>query len=68
MTIFKYITCVVKDRVGIITLNRPEKRNALSFELISELEVAFEKYETDNHVNVIILKANGEVFCAGADG
>jgi methylglutaconyl-CoA hydratase len=67
MTIFKYITCVVKDRVGIITLNRPEKRNALSFELISELEVAFEKYETDNHVNVIILKANGEVFCAGAD-
>ena len=51
----------------MITLNRPEKRNALSFELISELEAAFEKYETDNHVNVIILKANGEAFCAGAD-
>jgi methylglutaconyl-CoA hydratase len=67
MTPFKYITCVAKDRVGVITLNRPEKRNALSFDLISELSAAFEKYELDDHVNVIILKAHGETFCAGAD-
>jgi methylglutaconyl-CoA hydratase len=67
MTSFKYITCVAEDRVGIITLNRPEKRNALSFDLISELSAAFEKFELDDHVNVVILKANGETFCAGAD-
>src|SRR5688500_2703605 len=67
MTIFKYITCIVEDRVGIITLNRPEKRNALSYDLISELEVAFEKCELDSHVSVIVLKANGDAFCAGAD-
>lgn len=67
MTGFKYITCTTSDRVGIITLNRPEKRNALNFELISELKTAFEKYEIDNRVNVIILKANGLAFCAGAD-
>ena len=67
MITFKYITCTVNDRVGIITLNRPEKRNALSYDLISELESAFEQYEIDNSVNVIILKANGQAFCAGAD-
>ena len=64
---FKYISCVSNDRVGIITLNRPEKRNALGFDLISELKTAFERYETDEQVNVIILKANGTAFCAGAD-
>jgi methylglutaconyl-CoA hydratase len=67
MTSLKYVTCITSDRVGIITLNRPEKRNALGFELVSELKMAFEKYEIDDEVNVIILKANGAVFCAGAD-
>ncbi len=64
---FKYITLSSSDRVGVITLNRPEKRNALSFDLISELKVAFERYENDAQVNVIVLKANGPSFCAGAD-
>jgi methylglutaconyl-CoA hydratase len=67
MTGMKYITCEISDRVGIITLSRPEKRNALSFELISELKTAFEKYELDELVTVILLKADGAVFCAGAD-
>ncbi|WP_276369513.1 enoyl-CoA hydratase-related protein [Chryseolinea sp. H1M3-3] len=67
MTTFNYITCITDQRVGIITLNRPEKRNALSFDLIAELKVAFEKYEMDPGVNIIILKANGAAFCAGAD-
>lgn len=67
MISMKYITCVASGRVGIITLNRPEKRNALSFELVSELKTAFEIYENDKGINVIILKANGPVFCAGAD-
>jgi methylglutaconyl-CoA hydratase len=67
MTGFKYITCVNSHRVGIITLNRPEKRNALNFELISELKTAFEKYENEDQINVVILKAKGATFCAGAD-
>jgi len=57
----------VKDRIGYITLNRPEKRNALSFELVSELKSAFTKAENDPLVKVIILNANGDSFCAGAD-
>jgi methylglutaconyl-CoA hydratase len=57
----------VKDRVGYITLNRPEKRNALSNELVNELTVAFDQAENDSSVKVIVLKANGDAFCAGAD-
>jgi len=57
----------VKDRVGYITLNRPEKRNALSHELVNELTAAIDQAENDSSVKVIILKANGDTFCAGAD-
>src|SRR5688572_8745350 len=67
MTPFKYILCSQENRVGVITLNRPEKRNALSYELIAELTSAFEKFEADEKVSIIILKANGATFCAGAD-
>jgi methylglutaconyl-CoA hydratase len=67
MIAFKYITCLVSERIGFITLNRPEKRNALSFELITELKTAFDNFEIDDRVNIIILKANGTAFCAGAD-
>src|SRR5687768_15038127 len=63
----KYITYAVKDRIGFITLNRPEKRNALNFELVAELKEAFTRAENDVDVKVIILKAAGEAFCAGAD-
>jgi len=57
----------VKDRIGYITLNRPDKRNALSHELVSELLETFSKAEDDPHVKVVVLNANGESFCAGAD-
>jgi len=56
-----------KDRVAYVTLNRPEKRNALSAELVSELKEAFAKAELDETVKVIVLNATGESFCAGAD-
>jgi methylglutaconyl-CoA hydratase len=57
----------VKDRIGYITLNRPDKRNALSHELVSELMKIFSKAEVDPNVKVVVLNANGEAFCAGAD-
>jgi len=57
----------VIDRVGYITLNRPEKRNALSFEFVQQLKDAFVIAERDETCKVIVLRANGEVFCAGAD-
>ena len=57
----------VKDRVGYVTINRPEKRNALSHELVKELTDAFDRAENDSSVKVVVLKANGDAFCAGAD-
>jgi methylglutaconyl-CoA hydratase len=63
----QYIQYEVKNRIGFITLNRPEKRNALSEALVSDLKQAFTKAENDDKVKVIVLKANGEAFCAGAD-
>jgi methylglutaconyl-CoA hydratase len=63
----KYITYNVENRVGYITLNRPEKRNALNHEFVTDLKRAFINAETDEAVKVIVLKANGNAFCSGAD-
>lgn len=57
----------VKARVGYITLNRPDKRNALSYDLVRDLKEAFSRAETDANVKVVVLNAQGESFCAGAD-
>ncbi|MTI20730.1 enoyl-CoA hydratase/isomerase family protein [Fulvivirga sp. RKSG066] len=63
----EFITYEVKERIGYITLNRPDKRNALSFDVVTELKEAFTQAEQDDEVKVIVLKANGKAFCAGAD-
>lgn len=57
----------VVNRIGYISLNRPEKRNALSYEMVTELKESFSKAEEDKKCKVIVLKAEGKVFCAGAD-
>ena len=57
----------VSNRVGYITLNRPEKRNALNEEMVKLLQEAFTKAEKDGNVKIIVLRANGDAFCAGAD-
>lgn len=63
----EHIELEVKERIGTIVLNRPKKRNALNFELVSELKEAFTSFERDESVKVIVLKAEGPAFCAGAD-
>ena len=57
----------VKERIGRITLNRPDKRNALSPEMVERLKQAFDRAAKDDQVKVIVLNAMGEAFCAGAD-
>ncbi len=61
------ITTHIKGRSYFVTLSRPEKRNALSYELVSELKGAFRDAEVNHNVKVIILQAEGKVFSAGAD-
>jgi len=64
MAVIEYNTA---NRVATITLNRPEKRNALNQEMVNELKAAFTKAANDSTVKIIVLKAIGEAFCAGAD-
>jgi enoyl-CoA hydratase/carnithine racemase len=55
------------SRVLRLTLNRPEKRNALNVALCQELIAAIEKADTDPAVGAILLTGNGKAFCAGMD-
>jgi enoyl-CoA hydratase len=62
----------VQGRIGIITLNRPEARNAINGDVANGVEAAIDQLEADPSVWVGILRANTEgqarpVFCAGAD-
>ena len=55
------------NAVAIVTLNRPEVRNALSGELIEDLTLTFEELESDPEVRAVVLAGAGSAFCAGAD-
>ncbi len=55
------------DEVALVTLRRPEKRNALSIELRQELADAFEALSRDQGVGCIVLTGAGPAFCAGMD-
>lgn len=57
----------VADRIATISINRPEKRNALNPELVSLLTQTFKQAAADPEVKVVKLKANGNTFSAGAD-
>ena len=57
----------IKNRVGYITLNRPEKKNALNSEFVIQLKNALINAKNNEKIKVIILNANGTTFCAGAD-
>ncbi|HTD04378.1 enoyl-CoA hydratase/isomerase family protein [Undibacterium sp.] len=57
----------VTDQVGVVTLNRPEVRNAFNETTIAELTQVFHDLGADPRIRVIVLAANGPAFCAGAD-
>ncbi|KIK37826.1 hypothetical protein CY34DRAFT_809982 [Suillus luteus UH-Slu-Lm8-n1] len=55
------------DRVGLIQLNRPEAKNALSRTLIKELLYTLESFESDPEICAVLLTGNEKEFCVGAD-
>lgn len=57
----------VRNRIAYITLNRPDKRNALNHEMVKSLTETFKNAEKDEQAKVVVLCANGDAFCAGAD-
>jgi methylglutaconyl-CoA hydratase len=64
---FQYIQLVHVDQIATLTLNRTEKRNALNAAFIQEISQALAQLLDQVTVRVLIIKANGESFCAGAD-
>jgi enoyl-CoA hydratase len=64
---FKTIIYQVEDGRARITLNRPEKLNALSMELQTELNTALWEADNDNNVHAVILRGAGRAFSAGYD-
>jgi enoyl-CoA hydratase/carnithine racemase len=65
---YEFILSECQDGVAVITLNRPEKLNALRFGLVRELDEALSRYEADDRVKAVILTGAGErAFSAGAD-
>ncbi len=61
------VTYTRENRIARITLNRPDKRNALNSQVVQALQAAFEQAAAETQVKVVVLQANGPVFCAGAD-
>lgn len=58
---------VTEGQLGIITLNRPERRNALSLELMFELICCLDELAANPNIRAIILSASGKVFSSGHD-
>jgi enoyl-CoA hydratase/carnithine racemase len=65
----KYETIILdrKDGIGYLTLNRPDRANTISLQLMSEVVGAMEEVEADAEYRVVILTGAGKHFCGGAD-
>ena len=64
---YKYILFEQRDRVAIITLNRPDRLNAWTYAMNDEIMAAIEACNNDDGVGAIVITGAGRGFCAGAD-
>jgi len=64
---FETILVEKRDRVGLVTLNRPKALNALCAQLIAELEQALNDLEADSNIGAIVVTGSERAFAAGAD-
>jgi enoyl-CoA hydratase len=64
---YQFLTFAVTDRIATITVNRPDKLNALNSATIAELGVAIDEARTRGDVGAVILTGAGRAFVAGAD-
>ena len=63
----EHLRATVEDGVGTITMDRPERRNALSGEMIAALARTLADFEVDDEVGCVVLTGAGGAFCAGGD-
>jgi enoyl-CoA hydratase/carnithine racemase len=64
---YKNISFALEGKIAVVTLNRPERRNALSLALMQELIHFLSEMDTRRDVRAVILGAAGKVFCSGHD-
>lgn len=64
---FSTLTLAVDDGIATLTLNRPEKLNAFTAQMRTELIAAFDATDADDAVRAVIVTGAGRAFCAGAD-
>ncbi|SES90660.1 MULTISPECIES: crotonase/enoyl-CoA hydratase family protein [Marinobacter] len=67
MSQFETITLGVEDGIATITLNRPDRMNAFTLQMMDELIAAFDQTDADDNVRAVIVTGAGKAFCAGAD-
>lgn len=65
--VYQFIETRMKNQVGIIELNRPERLNSLNRKMVSEILDALLAFESNEDIRVIVLTGNGKAFSAGAD-
>lgn len=63
----KVLNVARHQNYAVLTLNRPEKRNALNQPMIEELNKALASFENDKEVRALVLRGEGSSFCAGID-
>lgn len=64
---YKYIRLTIEQKLATLTLARADKRNAFTPSMIDEVAHAIDQINQDSHVHVVLLNAEGPVFCAGMD-
>jgi len=62
-----YLKTEINDRVAVIALSDPKRRNAMSIDMCAEVEETFDSLEADPDVGAIVVTGEGTSFCAGAD-
>jgi len=60
-------TLLIEDDIAFVTLNRPEKRNALDMQMFRSIDKISRRLKQDRDIRAVIVQANGEDFCSGLD-
>ncbi len=61
------LLCEIREKIALVTLNRPEKRNALGDKITPALRKTLSLLENDKDVKVVIITGSGRAFCSGGD-
>lgn len=67
MTEYESLTWKLEGHVATVTLNRPEKKNAMSWTMFEEIRAVFDRASTDDGVRCLVVTGAGGAFCSGAD-